>query len=348
MAEQARLCGGAQELEPFTLSRVDPQLSYVQIGDRRTAGVPLFDGGFTSAEGVRGRLGLLGSAAEIGLVEAPPNADATLSAGYYQARRAGHHRAILVVTQGSRPGLCPINASNFNKPFGPPVLQVSSEAGAWLKEQAQQSREAVFFAHVKRTTVQAFNVTTLVRGADAKLPPLVVMTPRSGWWQCASERGGGLACWLEVMRAVSAARPVRNILFIASSGHELGHLGLEAFMERRPGLVKSAHAWMHFGANIGAAQEPGNRLQASDDEIEQLGVAAMTGAGLTINDQAKRGSVPYGEAGNIHRGGGRYTSLLGRNALFHNPADRWPGAVDVAAIARYASAFSQVALRLTK
>jgi hypothetical protein len=68
---------------------------------------------------------------------------------------------------------------------------------------------------------------------------------------------------------------------------------------------------------------------------------------LTINDRTKRGSAPYGEAGNVHRGGGRYISLLGRNALFHDPADRWPEVVDIAAIARYASAFSQVALSLT-
>lgn len=346
LAEQARQCGGVAELEQFTLSRVDPQLSYVQIGDRRIAGVPLFDGGFTTAEGVRGRLGLIGSDAEIGMVEAPPNADAAQSREYYEARRDGRHRALLVVTRGSRPGLCLINAPNFTQPFGPPVLQVSSEEGEWLKVQANQKREIFLVAHVKRTAVRAFNVTAQVRGADAKLPPLVVMTPRSGWWHCASERGGGIACWLEVMRAVSAARAARPVFFIASSGHELGHLGLDAFLERRPGLVKSAHAWLHFGANIGAAQEGTNRLQASDDEIEKLAVEAMTGAGLSVNDQAKRGSVPLGEAGNIHRGGGRYVSLLGRNALFHHPADRWPEAVDVAAIARYATAFSQVALKL--
>ena len=60
---------------------------------------------------------------------------------------------------------------------------------------------------------------------------------RSGWWGCASERGGGLACWLEIMRAMCAARPVRDTLFLASSGHELGHLGLDAFIQRRPRLA---------------------------------------------------------------------------------------------------------------
>jgi len=59
----------------------------------------------------------------------------------------------------------------------------------------------------------------------------------------------------------------QDILFVASSGHELGHLGLDSYIVRRPGLVPAAKAWIHLGANIGAAQAPGNNLQASDDEI---------------------------------------------------------------------------------
>ena len=51
---------------------------------------------------------------------------------------------------------------------------------------------------------QAFNVVAVVSRTDGA-PPLVVMTPRSGWWSCASERGGGFACWLEIMRAVRDA-----------------------------------------------------------------------------------------------------------------------------------------------
>ena len=127
----------------------------------------------------------------------------------------------------------------------------------------------------------------------------------------------------------------------------MGHLGLKQFIESRPALVKTAHAWLHFGANIGTVNTP-NRIQALDDELETLAVNALTQVGVTVNDKAKRGAIPLGEAGNIHRGGGRYLSLLcPASPLFHHPADRWPAAVDVAAIARYASAFSQVVLKLT-
>src|SRR5205085_9900985 len=103
----------------------------------------------------------------------------------------------------------------------------------------------------------AFNGVAAGPGTNKGAAPLVVMTPRSGWWNCASERGGGLACWLEIMRAARDAAPARDILFVASSGHELGHLGLDSFIERRPGLVSAARTWIHLGANIGAAHGPG-------------------------------------------------------------------------------------------
>jgi hypothetical protein len=172
------------------------------------------------------------------------------------------------------------------------------------------------------------------------------MTPRSGWWWCASERGGGLACWLEIMRATRAAKPVRDVLFVASSGHELGHRGIDSFIERRGGLVSAAKAWIHLGANIGAAQGPGNNLQASDDEMESMMAEVMTKAGLPIDRRLPRGAVPRGEAENVHRGGGRYISIIGNNDLFHNTNDRGADAVDLKVIERFAGAFAMVATSL--
>lgn len=137
------------------------------------------------------------------------------------------------MTRGQRPGLCPNNAESFLHPLGPPVIQVSSEAKSWLDDLLRSRSEARVIAQVKRTPAQAFNMTASISGSDKSLAPLVIMTPRSGWWTCASERGGGIACWLEVMRAMSRTKPVREVLFVASSGHELGQLGIEIYAERR-------------------------------------------------------------------------------------------------------------------
>jgi hypothetical protein len=345
LAAKVRASGATPGLERFAHHRVDPQAVFVEIAGRRIEGLPAFDGAFTDSAGVRGRLGPAGSEAEIGLSEAPPNAE--YSPPYAALRRESKHRALVVVTRGGKPGLAPINGGKFLAPFGPPVLQVSSEVGDWLKEQAGKGAEARLIVHVRRTPVRALNVTATIAGRDPKLAPLVVITPRSGWWQCTSERGGGLACWIEAMRALAAAKPVRDCHFLASTGHELGHLGLEDFLHRRPELVKTAFAWLHFGANIGLSAETGHRLQASADELERIAVEACERASVKITEKMPRGTVPFGEAGNIHRGGGRYLSLLGTgNPWFHHPGDRWPAAVDARAIARCAEAMAQVALTL--
>jgi hypothetical protein len=314
------------------------------VSDRRIEGLPLFDGAFTDPAGIAGQLGDLDSDASIGLAEVAPNAAGVDAVG--DARRRNRHQAIVVATRGARPGFCPSNADSFLRPFGPPVLQVSSEEAPFLAECARRGAKALLTAQVERTPARAFNVITMVSGTNKSLAPLVVMTPRSGWWWCASERCGGLACWLEIMRAMRDAKPARDVLFVASSGHELGHLGIDTFIERRPGLVPDAKAWIHLGANIGAAQGPGNNLQASDDGMEAMMAEAMTDAGLRIDRRLPRGAVPRGEPENVHRGGGRYVSIIGNNDLFHNTIDRGVDAVDLNVIERFARTFARVATSL--
>lgn len=339
-----RQIGLEPSFEQFSLSRVDPVHASFAVDGRAIGGLPLFDGGFTSPAGVAGVFGLLDSDAEIGLTETPPNGQQTGALG--DARRHNRHQAIVAVTRGARPGFCPSNADSFLHPFGPPVLQITSEEAPFLAESARSRLTATLITHVEPRTIQAFNVVASISGTNQAAAPLIVMTPRSGWWGCASERGGGLVCWLEIMRAVRTVKPARNVLFVASSGHELGHLGLDAFIARRPGLVPAAKAWIHLGANIGAAQGPGNNLQASDDEMESMLAAAMIKVGIKIDRRHPRGAVPRGEAENVHRGSGRYVSVIGNNDLFHNTSDQGPGTADLGVIERFAGALSAVAISL--
>ena len=303
--------------EEFPLSRVDLVGASLAVNGRTIEGLPLFDGGFTGAAGIAGALGPLDSDAPIGLAEIAPNAQEAGALG--EARRQNRHQAIVVVTRGLRPGFCPSNADSFLHPFGPPVLQVASEEAPFLADCARQGAKALLTAQCERTQATAFNVVTAVPGTDKSLAPLVVMTPRSGWWWCASERGGGLACWLEIMRAMRAARPARDVLFVASSGHELGHLGLDAFMERRPGPRAGREGLdpsrRQYRRRAGARQSPaGLRRRDGIDagRRDDRGRASRsTGA---IRAARCRAAKPL----NVHRGGGRYISIIGSNDLFHN------------------------------
>jgi hypothetical protein len=351
LANRVRKLGAEPSLEPFTLNRVDPQLCYLRIGDRRIDGVPLFDAGFTAVDGVRGRLGPLGSDAEIGLAETTPFR-LTEPIGIEERNqvaeaRHSRHKAVVLLTRGSRPGLFLTNAAAFNKPFGPPMLQVSSGESEWLGEQAHKHAEATVVAHANRTAARAFNVTAKIAGSKPTLAPIVVMAPRSGWWQCASEQGSRMVCWLEAMRGLVTGKPKRDCFFVALSGHELGFLGMDAYLKSRQDLIKRAHAWVFFGSSIGEPRQP-NLIHASDDELEQWTIAVMNKEGLTVNGKARRSSSARGEAGAVQRGGGRFVTLACGSDVYHNVADRWPEAVDVANLGRYARAFANGALELSQ
>ena len=350
LAGQIRQSGIEPSLETFSVVRIDPLPCYLRIADRRIEGVPLFDGSFTGPEGVHGTFGPLGSGADIVLVETEPftliEPRKELGGPVPEARR-GSHKGVIILTRGSRPGLFVLNAPSFKTPFGPPALQISSAESEWVKARAQERAEVSLVAPVERTTTQAINVTARIAGSDPGLAPLIITTPRSGWWECASERGGGLACWLQAIEALAAAKPARDCLFAAFSGHEIGFLGIDAYLATRPDLAKRAHAWIHIGANIGAPRQP-NQVHVSDASLESLIAAALGKQGLGIDNKAEPGSVPRGEAGTIHRGGARYVALVTGTQVFHNTADRWPDAVDIAVVARYARAFATGALELAQ
>jgi len=348
LAHRLERLGLRASLEPFRLRRVNPRLCFLRSGERRIDGLPLFDASFTGADGLVGRLGHAGENTDFGLIVADETAVKAEGQPFVDLRRSGRHKAFVIAAQMLRAGLSPINARHFAQQFGPPVLQVSSDEIEWLNALAAQRQEIRLVVHATRTFEEAYNVVARIRGNDPRLLPLVVMTPRSGWWTCAAERASGIACWLETARALRQRRLARSVVFVATSGHELGHMGLEAFLARRPELQKGAFAWLHFGAGIGAAQSTGSLLQSSDDELEELAVVAMTRAGTKVDRMRPRDSMPTGEVRNVRERGGRYLSLQQTTAYFHNAADRWPASVDIAAVARYATAFADLAAVLAK
>lgn len=350
LAEEIRSAGLDPLLVPFPLRRVDPLEVSVSLDGDRFEGVPLFDAAFTDAEGVEGRLGTPGSDAPIAVAKLPPFWAAPAAHELVAARRDARHEALVIVSDGPAlgmpPGVTLLNAESFASPFGPPTVQLPSQAAAALLTAADAGTRVRVVCHARRTPAEAYNVETRVAGTDPAAAPIVVMTPRSGWWHCASERGGGLACWLELMRSLAQRPARREVRFLASSGHELGHLGLDHFLARRGALLKSANVWIHLGANFAAAVQGSVRLQASDEELAGRARAVLEEAKTPADEETPVGTPPLGEARNVHDGDGRYVSLLGRNGLFHHPEDRWPRAVDVDRAVRITGAFVKLVREL--
>ena len=348
LAEEVDRLGVESSLEGLPFRRIDVVECSLEIAGRRIDGVPLFNAPPTPQDGIAGRLSSSpDGASELGFMPVSPRGGTALGRYRSSTSQAG----VIAVTGGSQfglpPGLALINAEGYATPSGPSTIHVGSESLPVLQEAAASGTEVRFINHFVKRETEVYNTTATVHGSDPSLPPLIVMTPRSGWWNCASERGGGIAVWLEMMRGLKMAQPARSVYFVASTGHELGHYGLDAYLETRHELIQQAVAWIHLGANFGAAVGGAPRFQSSDEEYRQLGLTVMSRYGRQPARETVPGDRPAGEARNIFDGGGRYFSLLGGNGLFHHPDDRWPDAVDVGAVAAFARAFTDIAIELS-
>jgi hypothetical protein len=371
--------GQEVRLESFELERVVPDESYVELDGRRVDGLPLFDGTFTDEVGISGRLGLAGAECDIGLIEFQAAGGV---ADIQALRESGRYKAFVgVVKSGlgessiTAPGsqfahpLTPLHSGRYRREYpvpqglairngeffssrgGAPVVQVSSVEYERMTAVAESGAEVRVVAQAGIESTTAQNLIIEMTGSDSSLAPLVVMTPRSGWFNGAIERGGGVACWLEIMSSFSNKQPERDLIFIATSGHELGHVGLKSFLISNSELREKAHAWLHLGASIGAALDWQPFLQTSDDEFERVTLDSFTEepefADLVPLTIVPTGTTKSGEAVQINRFGGRFVSVIGTHALFHEESDQWPVAVDAEALSVYASALTRIAGRLS-
>lgn len=345
--EATAIAGPIVTNESFHLERIDTVAAFVEIDGERIEGEALFDGPATTRDGVRGAATDAAGAGPIAVLPLPPSA--VYGPDFARMRRASPHRAHVIVTLGGQPGLAPLNAESFRTPFGPPTVQVSSVERDRIAAALARRAEFRVVVNITRTPTQARNVVLTIPGRERSRTPVVVMTPRSSWWQSTAERGGGLVCWLETLRALQAAPPACDVIFTANTGHELGHTGLDDFIARRPGWETKV-TWIHYGANIGAA---GSKLtiQSNQDDLRALAVKHLTAAGQKPDSLADKSVVPSGETRDIHRAGGRYLTIgapPASSALFHLPQDRWPHAVDVGAIARAAEGMAATVVALTR
>jgi len=81
---------------------------------------------------------------------------------------------------------------------------------------------------------------------------LVLSTPRSGWFNCAGERGPGLAAWLGLARWCAGTRPDLDLHLLATSGHEYDNAGGAQYLETLAPPPSTTALWVHLGANVAA------------------------------------------------------------------------------------------------
>ncbi|SBV31472.1 conserved exported protein of unknown function [uncultured Sphingopyxis sp.] len=265
---------------------------------------------------------------------------------------AGGAKAAVIVTNGPTGQVIALNADGRAPMFAGPVgLLAPAEAAPFLD--AAMRREAARVTLAGRGGRRAaFNlIGRLDRGKGRWI---TVSTPRSGWFGCAGERGGGIAAWLELARAAPELLPDHDLFFLCNSGHEYENLGAEEALKAAAPKPAETHFWLHLGANVAARDWHeglfGLAPLAGSDSQRYLVVsppllpaARRLFAGLAgLESPYPSDRLSAGELTAIIAAG--YPSVAGVFGLhrFHHVAGDDARCVDAAAVAAATAAFRQL------
>ncbi|MCZ7529101.1 MAG: M28 family metallopeptidase [Acidimicrobiia bacterium] len=277
----------------------------VTVGDRNVGCVPLFysgSGSVTTAAPYVAALEMLGGVAALDLAER--RAD---------ARTAGAEVAVLATGDGEGR----LVAENVvpEADAGPLTVLV---AGSDCARVAEGPTTVEMVARV----VPGHSETVLGWfGADGT-PPVVVTTPLSGWFTCAGERATGIAVALETATELAAAG--LSVLVVATTGHELGHLGAKAWLRADP---VEPRVVLHCGASLAAGVVTNGVCELSEARIAMTNVEPgrldrLAEILARVRITAIPGPATWGGEGEEwRRFGVPLLSLSGGFEGFHSPDD---------------------------
>jgi len=367
-------------IEPIVQSYTFPRFEYktaeLRAEDIHVTGIPMFDGGVTGPRGVEGELTDDSDEDLFGKIVIA-NSAIRKDVRWMEPHAKEHYESIaqrgalgVIVPTGDPDGKIVLrNAESIRDPFQLPVLQVEPDHIKRLRSQLIIGASAILKIDGNRLSSTATNVLANIEPADnSDQPGIGIMTPKSGWFTCAAERGGGLAAWLAIAEAANEwiDRPC-SFHFSATGGHELGHQGLIHHLKTSKsdegGMTHPAHTWLHLGASIGAkhvdamrgpgvikGKTKGARVSASSEFLMNLAESAISEAAISSFEYFPEpvGRPVGGEARDIASRGGKFISFRGGHHYFHSPQDTVDIAVDAAKISRWATAAIKVASRLAE
>jgi hypothetical protein len=246
-----------------------------------------------------------------------------------------------------------VNSRNGTGSF--PVLLVGKRSGAKVVADAQAGQSADLTLQAHLGTATDYDVWGVLPGKDSSRR-LFVGTPASSFVPAASERGGGIAILLGLARHYAelprSQRP-ETLVFLATTGHEVGFLGLEALIEGRGSWFTDADAYVHLGASLGAptgvenadgsvtvtpVPPAGLGQHNSENPILESGTtAAFTAAGQPLANTPMHVSGG-GEQVYAYQEGVPEIAVNGASLWFHTAADV-PSVVDPGILTRLAAGY---------
>jgi hypothetical protein len=259
LAARLKAAGLQTTFQSFTTPQFFPRETRVTIRGKHIAAFPLWPVRATGKQAVRAPLAVYEKTADVkgrlALVKFPFDARASVVGAHVQLiteiAQAGAV-GVIAVTEGTTGEIIALNSFPHLQTWPIPVAVVAPRDAAALNEAAQTKAAAALLIDGKdEAQAQARNVVgRLERGKEL----IVVSTPQSGWFGCAGERGPGIALWLGLARWAAARKADTSFLFVSSSGHELGGIGMKRFMEQAAPPPERVRCWLHLGAGIATWQ----------------------------------------------------------------------------------------------
>ncbi len=215
---------------------------------------------------------------------------------------------VVIVTTGPSGEAAMLNAGEA--PALPvPVAILAPRSSALIVEAAMAGAEATLTLDGDMTHRPSKNVIgRLERGPKW----IVISTPRSGWFQCVSERGTGTSVFLELAEWAVERFPEHSIHLMNTGGHEYYFAGSHRVLDLAPPAA-ATDVWAHIGATLAArdAVEEAGGLRMLDTADPQRSVMA-TGNLTAAVAEGFAGMPELAKATPIRAGAGELSAFTDR------------------------------------
>jgi hypothetical protein len=219
--------------------------------------------------------------------------------------------AVIGVTQSDSGELTALNVPADMPEWKVPVVLVGPAEAAGL---TGASGVAITIEGREELRAEAFNAIAEIGSGEKRF---VISTPSSGWFHCAGERGPGIAIWLALARWASHRESNARYTFVATSGHEIGEIGMRQFLFKDAPKPDRVRAWLHLGASI-AAKGSTRRLMTNRRDF----VPVLSRCFSAIPDLAPQMTdSPAGELAQLATLKYPCFGIAGGHRLFHSPGD---------------------------
>lgn len=272
-----------------------------------------------------------------------------------EAAAAAGAKAVIAVTQGyaNDPKWEDINSRDGTGSV--PVILVGKQSGAGVVTAAEAQESANVVLQAQTGVACDRDVWGVLPGREPSRR-VFVGTPASSMVPAASERGSGDAILLGLARHYAelplSQRP-ETLVFLFTTGHEVGYLGLPAFIAAKGSWFTDADAYVHLGSSLGAptateaadgtvtvdpVADPSGVLHYSENPlIESIFPTAFSESGVTL--PATPGHVATGgEQVDAYTNGVPTIGFSGGSLYFHTAADL-PSTIDPTLLTEEAEGF---------